>query len=502
MARLSGMQSGADVEHRFFEFFARKTIAELSTSPDVDSGEPGLERSLGAFSLMALGVGAIIGAGIFVLTGAAAARYAGPAIILSFALAGVACAIVALCYAELAALIPVSGSTYSYVYATLGEIFAWIIGWDLVLEYAMGAATVAVGWSGYLVSLLASLGLGLPEQFTAAYGAPLHDAATTGLFNVPAAAIVLVITGLLVLGTRESARVNNVMVGFKLAIVLTVIVVGALHLSPANWMPFLPENTGEFGHFGVSGVFRGAAVVFFAYIGFDAVSTAAQEAHTPQRDVPIGLVGALVICTALYIAVAAVVTGVVPFARLDTPDPIAVAIDAIGLPWLAVVVKFAALVGLTTVILVLLFGQTRIAYAVASDGLLPKIFAALHPRFRTPWVSQITLGVAVAATAGCFPIGLLGEMVSIGTLAAFVLVCIAVIHLRRSQPGLARPFRVPGSPALPALGILACLGLMASLPWETWARLIVWLALGMAIYFLYGHRNARRRAARGRADRS
>ena len=482
-------------------FFARKTIEELSACPDVASGEPAFERSLGPISLMALGVGAIIGAGIFVLTGAAAARYAGPAIILSFALAGVVCAIVAICYAELAALIPVSGSTYSYVYATLGEIFAWIIGWDLVLEYAMGAAAVAVGWSGYLVSLLASLGLGLPEQFTTAYGAPLHDPATTGLFNVPAAAIVLVITALLVVGTRESARVNNVMVAFKLAVVLTVIIAGGLHISPANWTPFLPVNTGEFGHFGVSGVFRGAAVVFFAYIGFDAVSTAAQEAHSPQRDVPIGLLGALTICTALYIAVAAVLTGVVPFRLLDSPDPIAVAIDAIGLPWLALVVKFAALVGLTTVILVLLFGQTRILYAVASDGLLPKVFAGLHTRFHTPWVSQFVLGVAVASAAGCFPIGLLGEMVSIGTLAAFALVCLVVIHLRRSQPELVRPFRVPGSPILPALGMLACLGLMASLPWETWARLLIWLAIGMAIYFLYGHRNVRREVAR-RNDRA
>ncbi len=475
--------------------FTRKTVAELSASSDAKSGQ-GFERSLGPFSLMSLGVGAIIGAGIFVLTGAAAARYAGPAIVLSFALAGVACAIVALCYAELAALIPVAGSTYSYVYATLGEIFAWMIGWDLVLEYAMGAATVAVGWSGYLVSLLASLGLALPARYAAPYGAALHGsvvqgAGATGLFNVPAAAIVLLVTGLLVRGTRKSARVNNVMVGFKLAVVVTVIVVGGLHVAPANWTPFIPQNAGEFGHFGWSGIFRGAAVVFFAYIGFDAVSTAAQEAHSPQRDVPIGLIGALTVCTALYIAVAAVITGLVPYPRLDTPDPIAVAIDAIGLPWLALLVKFAALAGLTTVILVLLFGQTRILFTIASDGLLPKFFARLHPRFRTPWVSQVALGVIVALTAGFFPIGLLGEMVSIGTLSAFALVCFAVIHLRRSQPELVRPFRVPGSPALPALGILACLGLMASLPWETWARLIIWLVIGMAIYLLYGHRNAR-----------
>ena len=478
-------------------YFTKKTVEDLTASPDVEDGKAGFERTLGPFSLMALGVGAIIGAGIFVLTGAAAARYAGPAIVLSFALAGFACAIVALCYAELAALIPVSGSTYSYVYATLGEIFAWIIGWDLVLEYAMGAATVAVGWSGYLVSMLANLGLALPPQYTAAHGAELAGSAA-GVFNVPAAAIILLITALLVLGTRESARVNNVMVAFKLAVVVTVIVVGGLHLTPANWSPFLPANTGEFGHFGLSGVFRGAAVVFFAYIGFDAVSTAAGEAHSPQRDVPIGLIGALTICTILYIAVAAVITGLVPFAKLDTPDPIAVAIDAIGLPWLALAVKFAALVGLTTVILVLLFGQTRILFAIATDGLVPKFFASLHPRFRTPWVSQVVLGLIVAAAAGLFPIGLLGEMVSIGTLSAFALVCLAVIHLRRSRPGLERPFKVPGSPALPALGIFACLGLMASLPWETWLRLVVWLVVGMAVYLLYGHRNARR--LRGKND--
>ncbi len=473
-------------------YFHRKTIAELSQSADADRDGRGFARCLGPFSLMSLGVGAIIGAGIFVLTGAAAARYAGPAIVLSFMLAGFACAIVALCYAELAALIPVSGSTYSYVYATLGEIFAWIIGWDLILEYAMGAATVAVGWSGYFVSLLKSLGLGLPPAFTQAYGAALPGSTDTALFNVPAAAIVLVITALLTLGSRESARFNNVMVGFKLAVVVTVIAVGALHVAPANWTPFLPENTGEFGHFGWSGVLRGGAVVFFAYIGFDAVSTAAQEAHRPQRDVPIGLLGALIVCTLLYIAVAAVITGLVPFPRLDVADPIAVAIDAIGLPSLALVVKFAALAGLTTVILVLLFGQSRIIFAIASDGLLPRFFSILHPRFKTPWISQLALGLVVALTAGFFPIGLLGEMVSIGTLAAFALVCLAVMHLRRTQPGTPRPFRVPGSPALPTLGILACLGLMASLPWETWTRLVVWLAVGLAIYLFYGHRNARR----------
>ncbi|WP_374545215.1 amino acid permease [Rhodoblastus sp.] len=474
--------------------FTRKTIEDLHRAQAGADGEPALHRALGAFSLMALGVGAIIGAGIFVLTGAAAARYAGPAVVLSFALAGCACAIVALCYAELAALIPVSGSTYSYVYATLGEIFAWMIGWDLVLEYAMGAAAVAVGWSGYLVSMLAGFGLTLPPQFTASYGAQTA-AGVAGLFNVPAAAVVLVVTALLAMGTRESARVNNLMVGFKLAVVAVVIVVGGLHVTPANWTPFVPENAGEFGHFGWSGVLRAAAVVFFAYIGFDAVSTAAQEARDPQRDLPIGLIGSLAICTALYIAVAAVLTGVVPIAALDRPDPISAVIDAVGLPALAIVVKFAALAGLTTVILVLLFGQARILFAMARDGLLPQFFARLHPRFRTPAISQIVIGLVVALTAGLFPIDLLGEMVSIGTLAAFALVCVAVMHLRRRHPELRRPFRVPLEPALPALGVIACLVLMIGLPWETWVRLVVWLAIGMAIYLTSGRRGAARQAA-------
>jgi basic amino acid/polyamine antiporter, APA family len=474
--------------------FTRMTIEELRRAQTADDGEPAFHRTLGPFSLMALGVGAIIGAGIFVLTGAAAARYAGPAVVLSFALAGCACAIVALCYAELAALIPVSGGAYSYVYATLGEIFAWMIGWDLILEYAMGAATVAVGWSGYLVSLLANFGLRLPPQLTTSYGGETGVAGVAGLFNVPAAMVVLVVTALLAAGTRESARVNNVMVGFKLAVVAVVIVVGGLHVSTGNWTPFLPENTGEFGHFGWSGVLRGAAVVFFAYIGFDAVATAAQEAHDPQRNLPIGLIGSLTICTALYIGVAAVLTGVAPLAALDRPDPISAVVDAVGVPALAVAVKIAALAGLTTVILVLLFGQARILFTMARDGLLPEAFARLHPRFRTPFGSQIVIGLLVSAVAGLLPIDLLGEMVSIGTLAAFALVCLAVMYLRRRHPEMPRPFRVPLEPLLPTLGVLACLGLMAGLPWQTWIRLAIWLAIGMAIYFTSGRSGARRRA--------
>jgi basic amino acid/polyamine antiporter, APA family len=474
-------------------FVTRKTIEDLRDWGDGKTEGVHLTRSLGVVSLTALGIGAIIGAGIFVLTGAAAARYAGPAVVLSFALAGFVCAVVALCYAELAALIPVSGSTYSYVYASLGEIFAWIIGWDLVLEYAMAAATVAVGWSGYFNSLLGNLGLHLPPQFTAPPGGATGIAGVTGTFNVPAAAVVAVITGLLVVGTRESARVNNVMVGFKLAVVIVVIAVGAFHVVPAHWTPFIPANSGEFGHFGFSGVLRGAAVVFFAYIGFDAVSTAAQEAHEPQRTVPIGLIASLSICTILYIGVSAVLTGVVPYKLLDRPDPISAAIDVIGIPWLAITVKFAAIAGLTTVILVLLFGQARILYAMANDGFLPSFFSRIHPRFHTPAGSQALIGLLVAVVAGLFPIDLLGELVSIGTLSAFALVCIAVIYLRRSHPETPRPFRVPGSPAVPVLGVLSCLALMAGLPWETWARLVIWLVVGMALYFLFGHRNVQRK---------
>ncbi len=479
-------------------FLTRKTIEDLRDWSDGAPHGVGFTRSLGVVSLTALGIGAIIGVGIFVLTGAAAARYAGPAVVLSFALSGFACAVVALCYAELAALIPVSGSTYSYVYAALGEIFAWMIGWDLVLEYAMAAATVAVGWSGYLVSLLANLGLRLPPQFTSPPGAATSVAGVVGLVNVPAAAIVAIITGLLIIGTRESARVNNVMVGFKLAVVLIVIVAGGLHVSPAHWTPFIPPNSGEFGHFGFSGVLRGAAVVFFAYIGFDAVSTAAQEAHEPQRTVPIGLIASLTICTVLYIGVAAVLTGVVPYQSLNRPDPISAVIDVIGLPWLAIAVKFAIIAGLTTVILVLLFGQARILYAMAKDGFLPAFFSRIHPRFHTPAGSQAVIGLAVAVVAGLFPIDLLGELVSIGTLAAFALVCMAVIYLRRARPDAPRPFRVPGSPALPIVGVLACLGLMVGLPWQTWVRLLVWLVIGMALYLTYGHRHARNGESSGR----
>ena len=471
---------------------ARKSVADLAEGGN--AGEPELARTLGPWSITAMGIGAVIGAGIFVLTGTAAARYAGPAIMVSFVLGGIACAFVGLCYAELAAMLPVSGSSYSYTYATLGEIFAWIVGWDLILEYAAGAATVAVGWSGYATSLLASAGFSLPPRFAAAPGTALtlaDGSQTTGLLNLPAALIVLLLTALLVVGTTGSSRFNNVMVALKLTVVALFVGFGVFAVSPAHWQPFMPPNGGSFGHFGWSGVLRGASVVFFAFIGFDAVSTAAQEAERPQRDMPIGILGSLAICTLLYVAVAAVLTGLVPYGELDVADPIAKGVDAIGHLWLSLPVKLGALAGLTTVMLVLLYGQGRIFYTMAQDGLLPGIFGHINPRTGTPALSQITIGTVVAIVAALVPIDVLGEMVSIGTLLAFGLVCYAVLHLRRTDPDGERPFRCPASPWVPILGIVFCLALMAGLPLFTWLRLVVWMVIGLAIYFGYGRRHSR-----------
>lgn len=475
-------------------YFARKSVDDIIA--ENHGGEGGqLHRALGPISLTALGIGGIIGAGIFVLTGTVAAKFAGPGVVISFALSGVVCAFVALCYAELASLIPVAGSAYTYTYATLGELFAWIIGWDLVLEYGLGAATVAVGWSGYLNRVLHGFGVDLPSQWTTAFFSdPLGHGGggAHGLFNIPAAAVILLLTALLARGTRESSFFNNIIVLIKVAVVLIVIVFGVSHVDLANWTPVIPENTGEFGHYGWSGVLRGASVVFFSYIGFDAVSTAAQEAKLPQRDVPIGIIASLLICTFLFIGVAAVATGIVPYAKLGVPDPIAVAMDATGIAWMSWAVKLGALAGLTTVILALLFGQTRVFYAMAHDGLLPPVFAKLHDTWRTPAISQTVVGVLVAIAAGLFPIEILDEMVSIGTLSAFALVCGAVIHLRRSSPELHRPFRAPGIPWVPIVGILSCFALMAALPIETWIRLFVWMAGGLAFYFFYGSLRTRR----------
>jgi APA family basic amino acid/polyamine antiporter len=474
---------------------ARKSVADIVGSADTEGGHS-LSKTLGATSITAMGIGAIIGAGIFVLTGTAAAQFAGPGIILSFILGGIACAFVGLCYSELAAMLPVCGSSYTYTYATLGEIFAWIIGWDLILEYAMGAATVAVGWSGYIVSLLHNAGINIPPALASAPGTviKLADGTTaTGIVNLPAIVIVAILTTLLVLGTKESARLNNIMVAVKLVVVVAFIALGVFFIKPANWHPFIPPNTGQFGNFGMSGILRGSAVVFFAFIGFDAVSTAAQEARKPQTDMPIGILGSLIICTVLYILVAGVLTGLVPYADLNVPDPIAKGVDAIGLTWFSVLIKIGALTGLTTVILVLLYGQSRIFFTMSQDGLLPPLFARVHPRLQTPHLSQIMIGTIVAIVAALTPISVLGEMVSIGTLFAFILVCGAVIYLRRSDSDASRPFRAPGVPIVPVLGILFCLLLMVGLPLVTWMRLVVWLVIGLIIYFSYGRNHSKLR---------
>lgn len=486
------------------KFLRRKPVAQLQAEVEADQR---LHRTLGPGNLVALGVGAIIGAGIFVLTGHAAAEYAGPGIVISFILAGLACAFAGLCYAEFAAMIPVSGSAYTYGYATLGELMAWIIGWDLILEYLFAASTVAVGWSGYVVSFLGDLGVEIPAAFASApylHRAPADAGwnlwriftegwATTGaVLNVPAMCVIAVITGLLVLGIRESAAFNNLVVAIKVSVILLFLAVGVAFLNVDNWRPFIPENQGP-GRFGWEGVFRAAGVIFFAYIGFDAVSTAAQEARRPQRDMPIGILGSLVVCTVLYIGVALVLTGIIKYPELSVPDPMARAIDSLGegVAWLRPIIKVGAIAGLSSVILVMMLGQPRIFYAMSRDGLLPPVFSHVHHRFRTPWLATILTGTVAMTMAGLFPIGILGELVSIGTLLAFTIVCAGVFVLRFTDPDIPRPFRVPCFWLICPLGVLSCGWLMYNLPVDTWARLLVWMAVGLAIYWLYGRRHSR-----------
>jgi APA family basic amino acid/polyamine antiporter len=445
---------------------------------DVEHGGKALKRTLSALDLTLLGIGAIIGTGIFVLTGTAAANQAGPAIVLSYTIAGLACGFAALCYAEFASMIPISGSAYTYAYATLGEIFAWMIGWDLILEYAVGSMTVAVGWSGYFQRILAGFGLHLPVWMSAS-----PDAAAGTVVNLPAMIIVLAIMVLLVVGVRESARFNAAMVAVKLAAVAFFILVGFSYVKPENWSPFMP--------YGFSGVMTGAAVVFFAYIGFDAVSTTAEEAKNPSRDLPIGIIASLVICTLLYLIVSGILTGIVPVVQFKSDmqflnAPVGYALAVINKDWAAGVVSAGAVAGITSVLLVMLMSQPRIFFAMSRDQLLPAGVSRVHPRFRTPYITTIITCVIVAAVAGFVPITVLGEMTSIGTLFAFVVVSLAVIVLRNKRPEARRPFRVPGGYVIPVLGVLACVYLMVSLSVMTWVRFLGWLDVGMVIYWFYG----------------
>lgn len=449
-----------------------------------DASETGLRRVLGPANLVSLGIGATIGAGLFSLTGIAAADYAGPAVVLSFLIAGIGCAFAALCYSELAGMIPSAGSAYAYAYAALGELVGWIIGWDLLLEYAVGAGTVAVSWSSYVQSLLHGWGVDLPHWLAAA-------PAEGGMVNVPAMAIIAALSLLLMLGVSESARLNGVIVVIKVAIVLTVIGLGAFYVDPANYRPFIPDNTGSFGAFGWSGILRGAGVVFFAYLGFDAVSTTAAETKNPQRTVPIGILGSLAICTVLYIAFAFVLTGLVNYKQMHgDAAPVATAIEHTPFGWLQVTVKLAVIAGFTSVILVGLLGQSRVLLAMAQDGMVPAIFGRVNPARQTPWVAHLLMMGMTSVLAGFVPVEALGRMTSVGTLLAFAIVCGGVLVLRRREPDRPRPFRAPGGAATPVLGIASCVLMMVFLPWQTWIRLAAWFALGLAIYALYSHRRA------------
>lgn len=503
--------------------FIKKSVARIQQ----EAMQSTLKRSLGPWNLLSLGIGCIIGAGIFVMTGEAAANHAGPAIILSFVLAGFACAFAGLCYAELSSILPISGSAYTYAYATLGEAVAWIMGWLLVLEYGLAASAVAVGWSGYVSSFMMGFDIIIPPQFTSAYGTLIEakdvyadiytNAGYTifsdengknflmsggelvrGIINLPAMAIVLIATTLLSIGISESAKINNIIVFVKLSVILMFICIGVFYINVDNWTPFVPENTGKVGQFGWSGIERAASIIFFAYVGFEAVSTAAQEARNPQKDMPFGIIGSLVVCTLLYMGVAAVLTGVVHYSQLGVKDPLALAADSIGLGWFAWLIKIGAITGLSSVTLVLLYGQTRIFYIMSRDGLLPGCFSKVSEKTQTPIINTVFVGSIVAVAAGLTPLSALGDMVSLGTLCAFMIVCISVLYLRHHQPDLHRPFRTPYVPLVPILGILACGYLIygmftAEKEHSIGLPLIVFMAVGVAVYFLYGIRHSKAR---------
>lgn len=476
--------------------WTRKDLTQLATVATEGEGSTGMRRCLGRVDLILIGVGSTVGAGIFVITGTAAAQYAGPAIMLSFIIAGVACLSTAFCYAELASMMPVAGSSYTYAYATLGELAAWTIGWCLVLEYMVSGSTIAVGWSGYFTNALASMGAVIPTELSSApFGldAERHLTTTGAFINLPAVAVVLVMTALLVVGIRESATANALFVVLKVGVILAVIFVGAFYVHPENWHPFIPPNAGESGLFGWSGVLRGAGVIFFAYIGFETVSTCAQETRNPQRDLGFSILMALLICTALYVAMAGVMTGLARYTELNVADPIIVALDRGGsaLNWLKPLVSAGAVVGLASTILMSVYGQSRIFYTMAQDRLLPPIFSRLHARFRTPAWGIVVVGVACALIAGLLPLDILGELVSIGTLLAFAIVCLGVLVLRHREPAAARGFRCPGSPLVPIIGIAGCVYLMFSLPRDSWWRLLLWLLAGTLIYLFYGIRHSR-----------
>jgi len=474
----------------------KKSIEALKIEA-ANTGENSLKRSLGAVNLVAIGVGVIIGAGLFSLTGIAAANNSGPAVILSFVIAAVGCAFSALCYAEFASMVPVSGSAYTYAYATLGELFAWIIGWDLILEYSVGAATVGISWSQYLVKFLEKFDIYIPPQLvlspfetaTLADGSIIH-----GIVNLPSILIISLITSIIIRGTKGSALFNATVVALKVGVVIVFIALGWQYIDPANYHPFIPNNTGTFGEFGWSGILRGAGVVFFVFIGFDIVATMAQETKNPQRNMPIGILGSLLACTVLFILFGYVMTGLANYTEFkNSAAPVAIAIANTPYQWLGIAVILAILIGYTSVILVDLLGQSRVFYSMSKDGLLPKVFSELHPKFNTPYKSNIVLCIFISIFAGLVPISVVGEMTSIGTLLAFVMVCLGILILRKKEPNLERPFKTPFVPVVPILGIITCVVMMVSLPFDTWLRLFVWLAIGFIIYFFYGKKRSKLR---------